>query len=71
MSKPRLCHSCQLRPATHYSTECGECLGLIKERSRPRSFIPLFGSETRRLPNVGTCERHARRGCLECVKGEK
>jgi len=66
----RLCHSCRLRPAEPWSSECSECLGLERERRKPRSFVPLFGDQIRVLPNVGECIRHRRRGCQECV-GEK
>jgi len=67
----RLCHSCRFRHAEPWSSECSEFLGLEWERRKPRSFVPLFGSETRVLPNVGECIRHRRRGCQECVGENK
>jgi len=61
----RLCHSCRFRHAEPWSSECKECLGLERERRKPRSFVPRFGDEVRILPNVGICEKHNRRGCAD------
>lgn len=70
MSK-RLCSSCGVMPAASFATECESCLFTARERKKVRSFVPLFGDAVKRLPNVGECITHRRRGCTVCLKGEK
>jgi len=67
MSKPaKLCAECGEPLTFGGTTRCMDCV-IQAQRNAQRSWVPMFGAEVKRLPNVGTCERHKRRGCHICV----
>ena len=70
MSKPpKLCECGE--PLTFPGTTlCMDCQ-IRKNRYAERAYVPLFGVVEKRLPNVGTCLRHRKRGCILCLGDDK